>query len=224
MFCEKCGTAAADGARFCRECGAALTPSAAPAPASGYLIGFSPRINDPSFAAYKRKSATWSLLFAGILAVVMIVGFPIYGNRSGDVEWPQTLYYGLALGGMFLLIAIVQTLKRRFDQTWDGVVESKDTFTETERSRDGRERTIRTPVYVIKVRKDSGGLKKHKWRGSPGLYHYYNVGDRVRHHKGFQYYEKYDKSQDKQIMCAACLSFNDIHDDRCKRCKCPLLK
>ena len=186
------------------------------------LVGFSPRINAPAFAKYKGKSVTWSFLFAAILGVVALVAFPIYGKISGDIAWPQSLYYGMGIGGMFLLIALLQTIKQGRDRTWDGTVAFKDCYNEVTRDRDGH--THQEIVYVLKVRKDTGGVKKHKWHNIAGPYDYYNVGDRVRHHKGFYYYEKYDKSKDAQIMCAACLSFNDIENDVCTRCKCPLLK
>ena len=237
MFCENCGTKLADSARFCPECGAAQGQATPPptiskqsrrhqappdtAPLEG-LVGFSPKINDPAFAAYKRKSVTWSFLFSSILAVIAIVAFPIYGKQSGELDWPQSLYYGMGIGGMFVTIALLQTIKRGLDQTWDGVVEYKDSYREIDRSDSNH--TSTTPVYVIKIRKATGGLKKHKWRGITGPYSYYNVGDPVRHHKGFEYYEKYDKSRDSQILCAACLTMNDIHLQNCKRCKCPLLK
>lgn len=247
MFCENCGTALATGDQFCRECGVAQAQTAAPVqpaaqpaiqpaargqsrrrqtPPAAYpaenLVGFSPKINDPAFASYKRKSVTWSFLFAAILAVIAIVAFPVYGKQSGELDWPQSLYYGMGIGGMFITIALLQTIRRGLDQTWDGVVEYKDAYNEINRSRNGQRSS--TAVYIMKIRKASGGLKKHKWRGIPGPYSYYNVGDQVRHHRGFEYYEKYDKSQDSQILCAACLSMNDIHLQQCKRCKCPLLK
>ena len=186
------------------------------------LIGFSDKISDPSFAAYQKKSVAWSFIFAGILAIIAVVAFPIYGEKSGELDWPQSLYYGMGIGGMFVVIALLQTIKKGMDKTWDGVVEYKDSYRLKERSRDGH--TNYTMVYILKIRKDSGGIKKHKWRNIPGSYSYYNVGDVVRHHKGFYYYEKFDKSKDEQIMCAACMSFQDINKDICPRCKCPLLK
>lgn len=186
------------------------------------LIGFSPWINDPAFQAYKRKSASWSFIFSFILAAAAIIGFPIYGNASGEIDWPNSLYYGLGIGGMFIVIALMQTIKRGIDKTWDGVIMYKDAYRVRERDSDG---DMHFHVhFVIKVKKDSGGVKKHKWRDIPGPYDYYNIGDRVRHHKGFYYYEKYDKSRDTVIMCAACMSFHDINLDICPKCKCPLLK
>ena len=186
------------------------------------MIGFSPKIKDPKFSSYKMKSVLWSFIFTGILFIIALIAFPIYGNMSEEIEWPYSLFYGLGIGGMFLLIAFLQTLKKSLDKTWDGVVEFKDSYRIRERSRSGR--SYYHTIYILKVRKDSGGIKKHKWRDIPGVYSYYNIGDKVRHHKGFSYYEKFDKSKDPQIMCAACMSFIDTDKDVCPRCKCPLLK
>lgn len=223
MFCQNCGTKLNEGASFCEKCGEAVAPlSQESQPRANGLMGFSSKISDPAFVSYKKKSVAWAFIFAGILAIIAIFAFPIYGNKSGEIEWPNSLFYGIGIGGMFLLIATLQTLKKGIDKTWDGEVIYKDAYTVRERNDNGSLHYHK--MYVMKIRKDSGGTKKHKWRDIPGVYDYYNVGDRVRHHKGFSYYEKYDKSNDNQIMCAACMSFIDIDKDICPRCKCPLLK
>jgi len=224
MFCSVCGKAIGENASFCRHCGAVQNARLDQpyAQTERSVIGFCQKINDPAFASYKKKSASWSLIFSFILAVIAVIGFPIYGNASGEIDWPDSLYYGLGIGSMFIVIALLQTLKRGLDKTWDGVIEDKKSYTVREINRKGMNRFHR--MYVLKVRKDSGGVKKHKWRDTPGLYDYYSIGDRVRHHKGFYYYEKYDKSGDSEIICASCLTMNDISSHACSRCKCPLLK
>ena len=247
MYCTNCGVKLRDGASFCMECGAAAPAQTqtAPAqtqtaPAAGYayapgsahaaypgyapaLIGFSAKIHDPAFAKYRKKSVAWSMIFSIILALIAVIGFPIYGKSSGEIDWPESLYYGLGIGGMFIVIALLQTLKRSMDRTWDGEVIYKDTYRKREHDTNSDITHVHT-IYVLKIQKKSGGKKKHKWRDTPGLYNYYSVGDQVRHHKGFHYYEKYDKSKDSHILCAACNSFQEIEKDFCSRCKCPLLK
>ncbi len=223
MFCQHCGKESPDSAAFCNQCGAPLALRAAEGPAQAAApAGFSMKIGDPAFKSYQKKSSIWSFLFAAILAVIAVIAFPIYGSRSGEIDWPYSLYYGMGIGGMFLVIALLQFLKRNLEKTWDGTVASKDVY--RERNRNNDQFVSYDTVYRMKVRKDSGGTKTHKWRNTPGLYDYYAVGDRVRHHKGFYYYEKYDKSRDAQILCAACMTLNDISRDTCSRCKCPLLK
>lgn len=222
MFCQNCGTKLNEGVSFCVTCGTAVASQPEEQQSAAGLTGFSSKINDPAFGSYKKKSAAWAFIFSGILAVIAIIGFPIYGNMSGEIDWPGSLFYGLGIGGMFVVIALLQTVKRGLDKTWDGVVTHKDSYTLKERNRNGQ--THYHTIYILKIKKDFGGTKKHKWRDIPGVYDYYTVGDKVRHHKGFSYYEKQDKSGDSQIMCAACMSFQTIDKDVCPRCKCPLLK
>jgi hypothetical protein len=250
MYCSTCGSRIDENQKFCGACGQPNTrseaanggvppgpgqptayapvslagpgqPADGQAPAPG-LVGFSPRINDPAFAKYQKNATSWSFLFAAILAVIAVIGFPIYGKASGEIDWPDSLYYGLGIGGMFLVIALIQTLRKGVEKTWDGVVVDK----KVRKYRDNRDGHAAHwhQEFIIKIKKDSGGTRKHKWIDQPGLFGYYNVGDRVRHHKGFYYYEKYDKSRDSQIMCAACMAVMDISLDTCQRCHCPLLK
>ena len=222
MFCQNCGMQLNEDVSFCGKCSRTAGSQLKETPCTTGLVGFSSKISDPAFASYKKKSVTWAFLFAGILAVIAMVGFPIYGNLSGEIDWLGSLFYGLGIGGMFFMIALLQTMRKGFDKTWDGVVEYKDSYTLKERNRNGQ--THYHKIYIIKIKKSSGRTKKHKWRDIPGVFDYYNVGDKVRHHKGFSYYEKYDKSNDTQIMCTACMSFQDKEKDICPRCKCPLLK
>ena len=236
MFCSKCGKELPEKTKFCTACGAQVSGTETIKVQEGKiqdigndqkgdasLVGFSLKINDPSFDKYKKESKSWSYIFSFILAIIAIIAFPIYGKVSGDIDWPYSLYYGFGIGGMFVLIAFFQRFKRNRDETWDGVVIDKQTC--KKRDFDKSNDTHRDYIeYVFIVKRDNGKKYKHKSKDQPGLYHYYNIGDKVRHHKGFMFYEKYDKSKDKQIMCAACMSFNDIQEDFCVRCKRPLLK
>lgn len=181
------------------------------------LIGFSDKISDPAYSKYKKDSITWSFLFSSILAVIAIIGFPIYGNSSGELDWPESLFYGIGIGGMFIAIAALQTAKRKLDKTWDGVVIDKQFYVKHSNNEYNTK-------YVMKIEQDSGKIKKVKWTDYANIFNYYEIGDRVRHHKGLYYYEKYDKSRDSEILCISCLHFNDINEYFCIRCKCPLLK
>jgi RNA polymerase subunit RPABC4/transcription elongation factor Spt4 len=204
MVCKKCGAELETDAAFCKYCG---ETAYSPRSYDGRLIGFSSKIGDPAFTSYRRQSVAWSFIFSGILAVIAVIAFPIYGKRSGDIDWPYSLWYGLGIGGMFLAIALGQTLRKLLDKTYDGVVEYKDGDT-----------------GELYVRKTTGKLKKHRHKDIGGLYDYYAIGDRVRHHKGLCYYEKYDKSRDTRVLCVACASLQDMDRDNCARCSRPLLK
>ncbi len=226
MFCPNCGTLLSDGARFCKSCGSAQQGAVTPPAPAGYpagLVGFSPRIGDPAFARYQKGSKRWALVFALILFVAACIGFPIYGNASGDIDFPQSLYYGMGIGGMFVVIALIQTLRQSRDTTWDGTVVDKSAVRKTRQDNDG-EGHHHYMEYTVSIRKDNGKVKKHRMSNQPGMYDYYRVGERVRHHKGFAVYEKFDKTQDAEIMCVACGKMNSVLADTCERCKCPVLK
>ena len=220
MFCPNCGTQLADGTRFCKSCGTAQ-PTQGASPAN--LVGFSPRIADPSYAKYQKNTKRWALLFAVILFVIASIAFPIYGNSSGEIDFPESLYYGMGIGGMFVVIALVQTIRQGRDTTWDGTVIDRTSARKSRQDSDG-DGHRHYMEYVVKIRMDNGKVKKHRSIDQPGLYSYFRVGERVRHHKGLYGYEKYDKSQDAEIMCVACMKMNSVLLDKCERCGCPVLK
>jgi len=89
MHCPKCGSAIVTGSAFCPACGRPLLESSQNTRReSKSLVGFSPKINDPAFARYQKASSSWAMIFAGALALIAIVGFPIYGRMSGELEMP----------------------------------------------------------------------------------------------------------------------------------------
>ncbi|KUG05125.1 hypothetical protein ASZ90_017446 [hydrocarbon metagenome] len=223
MYCSNCGENLPDSVKFCTECGSSLQPvSHNIQPQTTSLIGFSPRINDPAFKKYQNASKNWALMFSLIIAVIAIIAFPIYGEVSGEMEMPYSLYYGMGIGGMFVAIALFQNIGKGLDSTWDGVVVDKRTYKKTESDRNSN--TFSTHTYFeYTVKRDNGKIYTHSTKGDDTVYNYYNIGDKVRHHKGFGY-EKYDKSRDTFLFCTACASINDISDEVCFRCKCPLLK
>ena len=192
-------------------------------PVGASLVGFSPKISDPAFARYVRHRLLWPVIFASILAAVAIGGFYIYGQRSSEMDNPEALYIGFTVGGIYLAIALFHVLGRNRDKTWDGTVEDKRVSRRRRRRRysEGYEEYSE---YTVVIRSDSG--KKHELRAenNSARYDYYQVGDRVRCHEGLNSYEKYDKSGDEIIFCNACATLCKITDERCFRCRCPLLK
>lgn len=164
------------------------------------MVGFSEKINDPMYENYRKKTRKWSFLFAIILAVVTIVGFVVYGEMSGQIKMPHSLFYGLGIGALFIVIALLQEVKRKTDTTWDGVVADRQILQKTERVRYGNKmKTVPYTLYVLKVKRDDGKIFTHSVRDNRTIFDYYQIGERVRHHKGFSYYEKYDKSKDSWI-------------------------
>lgn len=135
---------------------------------------------------------------------------------------PGSLHIGLGLAAMFLLIALAQILGRKRGSTWDGTVENKKIKKKTANQGDGNYQEYLE--YSVIIRSDAGKRHAIRVRDDSTLYNYYRVGDRVRRHAGLNSYEKYDKTGDRFIPCAACATLCDIREDRCSRCQCPLLK
>ena len=54
---------------------------------SAARVGYSDRIHDPAFKRYVRHANYWALLFAGILAVVAVVGWVLYSQGLVDAGW-----------------------------------------------------------------------------------------------------------------------------------------
>lgn len=192
-------------------------------------FGYSSRINDPAFAQYVKNNNRWSAIFSVILAVAAVIGFFIYGETSSEMENPQALYIGLGIGGMFMLVALLQIVGRKRNKTWDGVVVDK-TITKKNRqqSTDGGNNDYYIHYYteyaVIVREERNGKIHQMSAEDDDTVFNYYQIGDQVRRHGGLNSYEKYNKSKDSIIFCNACGTLCDINDDHCFRCKCPLLK
>jgi ribosomal protein L40E len=228
MYCQRCGAALSPNARFCRSCGSAQSQAPASVPPDPGLgrAGFSPRINDPAFAKYVRNSNLASAIFSLVLAIAAVVGFTIAGERGVEgMSNPQSLFIGLAVGGMFVTIAAFQIIGRARSTTWDGTVTDK-TITKKHRQvgDDDDSRWEDYLEYAVIITADSGKVHRLTAENDDTVYNYYRIGDRVRHHAGLRSYEKYDKRGDAIIFCLACGSLNDMQNDVCSRCKCPLPK
>lgn len=189
-------------------------------------IGYSKKINDKAFSKYLESTSKWSLYFSLGLALIAVIGFFIYGETSSEMNNPGALFIGLGIGMMFILIALFQNRSRKKSKTWDGVVIDKkiEKKKKKESYSDGGNTWKIYDLYTVIIKSNTG--KKHTITAQDDdtLYNYYHIGDQVRRHAGLNTYEKYDKSKDSIIFCNACSSLNNIEDDYCFRCKCPLLK
>lgn len=251
MFCNHCGKPVDDNARFCPSCGNSPQPGTNPtvsdysagspmqpgynvpaqsaSPVAAGSIGYSSRIQDPAFARYVKNTKRWAAIFSIILAIAAIVGFYIAGETGSEMDNPESLYIGLAIGTMFLLIALFQILKKRKSTTWDGIVVDKTVEKKRKKEYYGSDdnssyRWIEYLLYSVVIRNQEGKVFKLTAENDDTRYNYFQVGDHVRHHGGLDTYEKYDKSRDTISFCNACSSLNDISSEQCFRCKCPLLK
>jgi len=189
-------------------------------------IGYSEKINDPAFAKYLKNANRWSGLFSLGLAVIAIIGFFVYGETSPEMDNPQALFIGLGIGGMFVSIALFQIAGRASSKTWDGVVVDRKINRRHRRKQAGNNDSYDEKYleFKVSIKRDGGKTVDLTAEEDDTLYRYYQIGDRVRHHGGLNSFEKYDKSKDDIVFCNACASLNDINDEYCFRCNCPLLK
>ena len=231
MFCTVCGTESPPATAFCANCGtafAAAPPINQPAVGFGGTLGYSPRINDPAFAKYVKNANRYAGIFAGILAVAAFIGFTVYGETSSEMDNPQAMYIGMGIGGMFLVIALLTVLSRKRSKTWDGVVVDKTIKNKRRRQSTGPDKGdfywADYVEYTVIIKQDSGKKQELTAEDDDTRYNYFQIGDKIRHHGKLNSYEKYDKTRDTVSFCNACASLNDIHDEVCFRCKCPLLK
>jgi len=185
-------------------------------------VGYSKKITDPAFCKYQNQSKSWSLIFSLILASFAAAGFFIYGETSSEMNNPQALYVGLGIGSMFVIIAVFQIISRKTSKDWDGSVIDKKIEKKTRKNKLGEIEDF--VLFTIIIRSYNGKIHEICDENDDTVYNYYKIGDKVRHHRGLNTLEKFDKSKDTIIFCNACASLNDIEDDYCHRCKCPLLK
>lgn len=189
-------------------------------------MAYSNRSNDPAFAKYQAASRRYAVIFSLILAVAAVLGFTVYGATSREMDNPEALYIGLGIGGMFIAIALITNRSKKGAKSWDGKVCDKQV------EKKQRRRNATDPdyhmreylLYKVIIRSDAGKMHEITAENDDTLYNYYQVGDRVRYHGNLRSYEKYDKSKDTIIFCNACATLNEMSDDRCHRCNCPLLK
>lgn len=194
--------------------------------AGGNRMAYSKRVKDPAFTKYIRNVHRWTWIFSFIIATVAIVGFFIYGQTSSEMDNPQALYIGLTIGGLFLLIAFFRSLGQKQGKTWDGIVTKKEIEKKRKKNYTSENDYYWDiyDVYKVYVQENGGKLHEIRTERDDTVYNYYTIGDKVRYHGHLHSYEKYDKSGDTIVFCNACATLNDIENEFCSRCKCPLLK
>ena len=192
--------------------------------------GYSNKITDPAFTRYQKNATKYSLIFALVLCTISIIGFFIYGETSVEMENPQALFIGMGIGGMFVSIALVQVVQRAKSKTWDGLVTDKKIEEKRRKKYSNGTGLFKRKyyedyiLYTVHIKGEDGHEQLLRSEDDRTVYDYYKIGDKVRHHKGLNTFEKYDKTGDEIIFCNACASLNDINDEICHRCGAPLLK
>lgn len=212
-FCTFCGTQIGKISDRCPACGKpkgeekySATPKEG---AAG--IGYSKETKDKSFAVFGGRSMVTGVIVALIIGVVIALALISFGTNP---------LAAIAIGAvMFIIILIPVILSMRKKKSWEGVVVKK----------------VYSPgfgtdsydLYKVVFRTKGGKKKTVSWRTYSDLYDYLMEGDLVRYDGeigGLYAFEKYDKSHDSAIPCAACGNYQDPRGTFCALCGCRLLK
>ena len=116
-----------------------------------------------------------------------------------------------------------------FSRTSDGIVVNTEvkTITDTRlgkvviRGR-GVVNTKNIQVVDVYVEKDNGNTIVRRFYEKALTY--YNIGDRVRIHKGVNYFEKLDRNNDRNIICLKCGEITTMEKEKCYHCGRKLYK
>ena len=125
--------------------------------------------------------------------------------------------------GAFVAATLVGRVPALLAPGWDGVVTGKTVRYTTTRGK------TNVPEYALTVT-DAAGREHHDYfldsvdNGEPNRVEYYNNGERVRRHRGFLYFEKFDKNGKSSVICIGCGKLDSNDRNICKNCGLPLLK
>ena len=234
MYCPNCGTQLADGSGFCSHCGTPIRMQTAEPAYAGpltnqqrwsmeplSLVGFSERCHHPEILSAAKKNRRSAIVFMWILVLAALIGFPIAGLLMEDFPLGEAIIVSIFVSLVMLTFGLF-FLSSSKKPIWEGTVTNKYSKKKSEHRDDTSNYYTE---YTVRIVTDRGQKKKIVERDSRRhMYDYLAVGDRVRYHPRFQTFEKYDKSRDNIIYCNVCSMMNQIHSDRCKRCKNLLFK
>ena len=228
-FCSRCGKRLPRKLNKCPDCGFLRYtnnpyPNVSAVGAGG--LGWSDKIKDPLFAKYQSNARKNIFIWCTALAILIPGTLFAFGQIRFNSEGVMV---AAVIVGMFFLIGIFSALNTlRHGKSWEGVVENKriEKHSKKVKNNDGTTSVKQFDEYVLTVRLSDGKIKEKTDLDDDRYYGYFNIGDRIRNHqsRNVKYLEKYDKSQDEIVYCAACAYLNDIRGNYCQACGCPLLK
>lgn len=211
-YCTACG-AKRNGEDRCPACGALKDElrfkGIERVGAAG--IGWSDKIGDPSFTANRKKIRLIALPVSLGLALLIFFILLITGVNAATAG-----VFGAMLFLMFFIPLMLYARKRK---SWEGTVLDKRYVSTAGHRGDS--------YHLVEFKTDDGLKKKQKFRTTSDVYNCLEPGDRVRYigEIGMDFaYEKYDKSSDSNITCAACGNYQDPRSTYCSVCGCILLK
>ena len=212
-YCHACGKRHEKDAVSCPFCGARLDDrrfsGVYRTGAAG--IGYSHRTDNPIFANNKRKYRRVTLIITPCIVVMIALLMMAFGVRP-----VIALIIGLIL---IVIIMPFALLSFRTKKSWEGTV--------TDKKCSPWHRDKRQEKYKIYFETKEGKRKVQKWNMHPAIYDYLEIGDRIRYDGeigGSFAYEKYDKSNDDNVICVSCGYLQDARQNYCTACGSPILK
>lgn len=241
MFCPNCGQQAGEGAAFCTLCGERLPAISAQVEAVASLPmdatmsqtqispGYSQLAFHPELLAAVEKGRQSARKYWRWLIPMPLLFLTIAGLLSDDVGLPL----GMTVGGIISLLIgifyIYDGYSQKHDKPWDGVVVKKYKQEYVKQTNDKYDNHIETQTHVdyhLVFRTAAGEQKEIVEHDNQRRYYdYFREGDYVRYHPQLNnFYEKYDKSHDKYLICPVCGKESKVKYDRCKYCHNILVK
>ena len=226
FYCTVCGERVEKNMQNCPKCGASYGDDKyigiSQTGAGG--IGYSSHSGDACFKAHKRKSTIAGFIFLLVLTVIAAACVMIFGKVTVDSDNFKIM---LAVIGIIWAFDIIWAICSNMNKgDWEGIVESKKNYVKEDRDNDsdGNENIRYRHIYKVYFRTNSGKKKKMKDVDNSKNYDRFIEGERVKFIGKLRYYEKYDKTADSYIPCAACGSFRDARENYCGKCGSIMLK
>ena len=185
-------------------------------------IGYSKVVTTPEFLAKLRQHNLKSLLKGLLLTFSPLIILLIMSLFSRDITHKDALNFGLGIAVVIAFFLSIIILKRAFGKSWEGMVMARRVESRVRRKNRGRDETY--VVYVLTLITDTGETKFiEEFYHSGFYYNHFNVEDRVKYHPSFDYYEKFDKTNDIELLCPFCSNVVSIKKTHCS-CGTPLIK
>ena len=185
-------------------------------------IGYSKVVSTPEFIAKLRQHNFKSLLQGLLIIVGPTVFLIVFRLFSRDVTLSDALKFGLGIGVVLSFFLSIIFLRRILGKPWEGIVMSKKFETRTRQK--GKYSTETYVVYVITLTTDTGKIKYIEEYDHSGYYYeHFNIEDRVKYHPTLNYYEKFDKTNDRVVLCPFCSKVVSIEQNKCS-CGAPVIK
>ena len=185
-------------------------------------IGYSKVVTTPEFIAKLRQHNLKSLLKGLLLTFSPLIILLIMSLFSRDITPKDALNFGLGIAVVIAFFLSIIILKRAFGKSWEGMVMARRVESRVRSKNRGHTETY--VVYVLTLITDTGETKFiEEFYHSGFYYNHFNVEDRVKYHPSFDYYEKFDKTNDIELLCPFCSNVVSIKKTHCS-CGTPLIK